>query len=151
MSQSLAQIYLHIIFSTKHRRAFLQKPTLRSSVHEYLGGICRNQNSPSLIVGGVEDHVHILCRMSRTHTVAEFLRELKRDSSKWIKTKDAELADFQWQDGYDAFSVSPSHVEGLRLYIAGQEEHHKKESFQDEFRRILRKYGVEYDERYVWD
>jgi REP element-mobilizing transposase RayT len=151
MAQSLAQIYLHVVFSTKHRKALLQNKALRDEVHRYLGGVCRNLDSPSLIVGGADDHVHVLCRLSRTHTVADFVRELKRESSKWIKAKEGDLADFHWQDGYGAFSISPSHVEALREYIAGQEEHHKQESFQEELRRILKKYGVEYDERYVWD
>jgi putative transposase len=151
MPQSLAQIYLHIVFSTKHRRPWLEDKILRAEMHQYLGGICRNLDSPALIVGGVEDHVHLLCRLSRTHTVAEFLRELKRESSKWIKTKGSALADFHWQDGYGAFSVSASHVEAVQVYIANQEEHHRKQTFQDEFRLILKKYQVEYDERYVWD
>jgi len=151
MPQSLAQIYLHIVFSTKHRRPFLFDPALRAETHKYLGGTCRDLDSPSLVVGGVEDHIHILCRFSRTQTVAVLVRELKRESSKWIKTKDTGLQDFHWQDGYGAFSISPGHVEALRAYIANQEEHHKRESFQDELRRLLKKYGVDYDERYVWD
>jgi putative transposase len=100
---------------------------------------------------GVEDHVHILCRLSKTRSVSELVRELKRESSKWLKTKGPELADFHWQDGYGAFSISPGHVGKLKEYIATQEEHHRKESFQDEFRRILRLYEIEWDERYVWD
>ncbi len=151
MSQSLAQVYLHVVFSTKNRVPFLRDPALREEVHRYLGGTCRNLDSPSLLIGGVEDHVHVLCRLSRTHTIADLVRELKRESSKWVKEKDGGPADFHWQGGYGAFSISPGHVEPLRGYIAGQEEHHKKETFQDEFRRLLRKYGIEYDERYVWD
>jgi len=151
MPQSLAQVYLHIVFSTKNRTAFLQDKLLRNELHRYLGGTCRNLDSPSLVVGGVEDHVHVLCRFSRTITIADFVRELKRESSKWLKTKTADLAAFQWQQGYGAFSISPAHVEQLRTYIARQEEHHRKETFQDELRRILGKYGVKYDERYLWD
>jgi REP element-mobilizing transposase RayT len=151
MPQSLAQVYLHIVFSTKERGAYLQNATLREELHKYLGGICRNLDAPSLTVGGVADHVHILCRFSRTLTLADLVRELKRESSKWIKTKSPELSDFHWQDGYGVFSISPSHVGALRAYIANQEEHHKKETFQDEFRRLLNKYGLRYDERYVWD
>jgi putative transposase len=150
MAQSLAQIYLHVIFSTKQRRPLLQQVPLRLELHQYVGGVCRALDSPSILVGGVADHVHVLCRLSRTHSVAEVVREMKRESSKWLKTKDAELRDFHWQDGYGAFSVSPSHVEAVRTYIANQEEHHKKVSFQDELRQILKKYNVEYDERYVW-
>jgi REP element-mobilizing transposase RayT len=151
MPQSLAQIYLHIVYSTKHRTPFLREPALRAEVHRYLGGTCRNLDWPSLRVGGVEDHVHICCRLSRTLTVADLVRELKRDSSKWLKTKGEGLTDFHWQDGYGAFSISPGHVEAVVAYIANQEEHHRRASFQDEFRRLLKKYGVEYDERYVWD
>jgi REP element-mobilizing transposase RayT len=151
MGHSLAQIYLHVVFSTKDRRPYLQRAPLRAELHPYLGGTCRALDSPALLVGGVADHVHILCRLSRTHSVADLVRELKRESSKWIKEKDPELGDFHWQGGYGAFSISPAHVRPLTTYIANQEEHHKTESFQDEFRRLLRNYGIEYDERYVWD
>jgi putative transposase len=99
----------------------------------------------------VEDHVHILCRLSKSLTIPAFLAELKRESSKWIKVRDAGQSAFHWQDGYGAFSVSPSHVDVLDEYIQHQEDHHRQESFQDEFRRLLAKYEVEYDERYVWD
>jgi putative transposase len=105
---------------------------------------------PVLRVGGVADHVHILCRLGRSITVAELIKELKRESSAWVKTKAASLSDFYWQNGYGAFSVSPAHVEALREYIANQEAHHHTESFQDEMRRVLTKYGREWDERYVW-
>jgi putative transposase len=100
---------------------------------------------------GVADHVHILCRLSRTMSIADLVAELKRESSKWIKVRDPRLAKFHWQDGYGAFSISPSHVEALQEYIRTQEEHHRHEGFQAEFRRILEKYEVEFDERYVWD
>jgi putative transposase len=151
MSQSLVQIYLHIVFSTKDRQPFLSDTVLRERVHAYLHGICNNQDLPSIRVGGVADHVHILCRLSKTIEVATLVRELKRDSSKWIKEQSAELADFHWQQGYGAFSVSPSHVETLEQYIIDQEAHHRQESFQDEFRRLCKKNGVAIDERYVWD
>jgi putative transposase len=151
MPQSLAQIYLHLVFSTKLRRPFLDDSELREGLHAYMSGILRNLDSPSIRNGGTADHVHVLCILSRTHTVAETIRELKRDSSKWVKEQSGGLSDFHWQDGYGAFSVSPSHVPVLKTYIGRQEEHHRTESFQDEFRRLLRKYGVEFDERYVWD
>ena len=151
MSQSLAQIYLHLVFSTKNRAAFLQDKASRERLHAYLAGTCRNLGCPSLIVGGVEDHIHILCRFSKTITVADLIKELKRESSKWIKRETPALAMFAWQNGYGAFSVSPAHVKPLAKYIADQERHHHRESFQDEFRRLLRKYGVEWDEHYVWD
>ncbi len=151
MPQSLAQIYLHIVFSTKDRAPYLNDHDFRSRTHAYLAGICRNLDSPSLRVGGTEDHVHIACRFSRKHSIAGLLQKLKEKSSKWIKEKKPSLANFYWQAGYGAFSVSPSHMSALVEYIANQEEHHKKETYQDEFRRILEKYDIEYDERYVWD
>jgi REP element-mobilizing transposase RayT len=151
MSQSLAQIYLHVVFSTKNRTPWLRDKSVCAALHAYLAGICKNQECPALIVGGIEDHVHLLYRHSKNRAVADFLRELKRDSSKWVKTESPPLVDFHWQLGYGAFSVSPSHLEALKLYIANQEEHHRKETFQDEFRRLCQKYGVEIDERYVWD
>ncbi len=150
MPQSLAQIYVHIVFSTKDRVPFLQEKDLRDEMYSYLAGICKNLDSPPLKVGGVENHVHILCRHSRKYATVDLLQKLKKDSSKWVKRRDRNLSDFHWQDGYGAFSVSPSHVPALRQYIANQEEHHKIESFEDEFRRLLEKYGIEYDERYVW-
>ncbi len=151
MPQSLAQIYLHIVFSTKDRQPFLQDASLRDEMHNYLGGTCNNLGCPVLRVGGVADHVHILCRFARTISVADFVQELKRESSKWVKTKSDSLQDFHWQNGYGAFSISPAHVEPVWLYIANQEEHHRAVSFQDEFRRLLKKYELEWDERYVWD
>ena len=151
MSQSLSQRYLHVVFSTKNHAPFLQDPALRGQTHAYLAGTCRNLKSPSIIVGGVEDHVHVLCRMAKTISVSVLVRELKRESSKWLKEQSADLASFYWQNGYGAFSISPGHVERLKTYIANQEEHHKKETFQDEFRRLLKLYNIDYDEQYVWD
>jgi REP element-mobilizing transposase RayT len=151
MPQSLVQIYFHLVFSTKNRQPFLADRAFRSRTHAYLVGICKNLDSPSLLTGGVEDHVHIFCRLSKTGDVASLVRELKRDSSKWIKEENQQLEAFHWQQGYGAFSVSPVHVDPLKQYIASQEEHHRKKSFQDEFRRLCKKYGVPIDERHVWD
>jgi REP element-mobilizing transposase RayT len=151
MPQSLAQIYLHVVFSTKHRTPFFADRDLRDRVHAYLGGVCRKLDSLALKVGGIEDHVHILCRLSKTLAVAELVRELKRDSSQWVKELSTDLAGFYWQSGYGAFSVSGDHVDALIHYIANQESHHKGETFQNEFRRFLADYQLEYDERYVWD
>jgi putative transposase len=151
MGQSLSQLYTHIVFSTKNRVPFLKDKPLRERLHAFIAGICDNQESPSLITGGVEDHVHILCRLSKNIAVVVLVREIKRESSKWVKENAPELAEFHWQAGYGSFSVSPSHVNALEEYIKNQEEHHRKESFQDEFRRLLQKYGIQYDERYVWD
>ena len=151
MSQSLTQIYLHLVFSTKHRVPFLAEKALRDQTHAYLAGICKNLEAPALIVGGVADHVHILCRQSKNLAVAVLVRELKRESSKWIKEQAPALAEFRWQAGYGAFSISPSHVKLLPPYIANQEEHQRKVTFQDEFRKLCKKYDVAIDERYVWD
>jgi putative transposase len=151
MSQSLVQVYLHIVYSTKERRPFLQNQDLRHSLHSYLAGACRNLETPSLKVGGVEDHIHILCRMAKVISISDLIKELKRESSKWVKQQKSVLRRFYWQSGYGAFSVSPSHVDGLIGYINNQKEHHKHESFQDEFRRLCKKYGVTIDERYVWN
>src|SRR3954462_13967725 len=115
MPQSLSQIYLHIVFSTKNREPLVRDPATRVSMHKHLAGICRGQRSPSIIVGGVEDHVHILCRLSRTGCVADLVRELKRDSSAWAKEHYPELAGFHWQLGYGAFSVGPHEVDVVRL------------------------------------
>src|SRR5260370_29305898 len=107
MSESFAQIYLHIVFSTKQRRKYLQNKLLREEVHRYLGGTCQHLKSPSLIIGGVDDHTHILCRLSRTQAVSELGLELKRESSTSIKSKDDSLAHIQWQEACAAFSLSP--------------------------------------------
>ena len=151
MPQSLAQIYLHLVFSTKERKPFLQDPGIRDELHRYLGGTSNGLDCPVICVGGVADHVHILCELGRSVAVSDLARELKRESSAWLKTKSAGLKQFYWQNGYGAFSISPSHVEGVRTYIQTQEEHHRKESFQDEFRRLLTKYKLKWDERYVWE
>ena len=120
-------------------------------MHRYLGGILANLECQPLMVGGVEDHVHLLCALSRTYTVADLVKELKRGSSLWLKTRKPELSEFAWQSGYGIFSVGFSQIESVQDYIAGQEEHHCKVSFQDEFRQLLRRYEIEFDERYVWD
>jgi REP element-mobilizing transposase RayT len=124
MAQSLSQLYTHVVFSTKERFGFLRNRELRERMHAYLVGTCTNLESPSLIVGGAEDHVHLLVRLSKNIAVAEFVRELKRESSKWIKSQRDDLDKFHWQQGYGAFSISPGHVEKLIAYIRGQEEHH---------------------------
>jgi len=151
MSQSLAKILVHTVFSTKERRPFLRDRALRDELHCYLGGILNNQQCQPILVGGVEDHVHMLSTLSRTCMASELVKEVKRSSSLWLKTKDSDLQDFAWQRGYGIFSIGFSQISKVREYIAGQEEHHRRISFQDEFRSLLAKYEVDYDERYVWD
>lgn len=149
MAQTLTRLLLHIVFSTKNR-----EPLITSSVsielYKYLSGIARNHDSPALAVGGVADHVHLLVSLSKNIACAELLMHLKRDSSKWIKTKGQEFAAFAWQEGYGAFTIGESQVDVLTRYINNQEDHHKARSFQDEFRDLLAKYRVEHDERLVW-
>jgi len=151
MPQSLAKILVHLVFSTKDRRPLLRDRMLREEMHRYLGGILANLDCQPIIVGGVEDHVHLLCALSRTCEAAELMKEVKRGSSLWVKAKSHDLQEFAWQNGYGVFSIGFSQMESVRGYIAGQEEHHRKVSFQDEFRQLLRRYKIEFDERYVWD
>ena len=151
MSQSLAKILVHAVFSTKDRRPYLRDKILRDELHHYIGGILSQHDCQPLIVGGVEDHVHILATLARTVTAADMVKEVKRGSTLWLKTKAPDLHDFAWQGGYGVFSIGFSQLAAVRQYIAGQEEHHKKVSFQDELREFLKRYEVEFDERYVWD
>lgn len=150
MSQSLSKLYIHLIFSTKHREPLLPV-AVQPRLHAYLAAVLKNLDSPAVKIGGTRDHVHILFRLSRIHTLAETVEKVKTGSSKWLKTQGREMASFHWQNGYAAFSVGPADVQAAIDYIARQEEHHRKASFQEEYRRFLEKYGVEYDEQYVWD
>jgi REP element-mobilizing transposase RayT len=151
MPQSLANVLIHLVFSTKQRRPFLSDPELRDEMHRYLAGIAKNLQCPAIRIGGTEDHVHILARQSRTTTLADWIMELKRASSVWAKTRAQTWDEFQWQAGYGAFSVSQSKASDVERYIAEQEVHHRSQSFQDELRAMLKKHKLEYDERYVWD
>jgi len=151
MPQSLAQIYVHVVFSTKGRRPLLDDPARREETHRFLGGICNDLQCPVVRIGGVADHVHVLCRLGRMTTIADLVTDLKRRSSLWINEQPKSSPDFHWQNGYAAFSVGSEHVDELSRYIEGQEEHHRTETFQEELRRVLREYGLEFDERYVWD
>jgi REP element-mobilizing transposase RayT len=151
MSQSLSKILLHVVFSTKERWPFLRDLALRDELHRYIGGILNGLDCLPIIVGGVEDHVHVLCVLSRTCAPAEMVKEVKRGSSLWINTRAPELADFAWQNGYGIFSIGFSQIEEVRQYIAGQEQHHTKTTFQDEFRRLLQRYEIAFKEAYVWD
>lgn len=151
MPQSLSIVYIHLVFSTKDRIPHLRDKCVRDELHAYLGGISKQLDCPPLIVGGVEDHVHLLCRFGRAVTQAEWVKELKRVSNLWLKQHGREYADFQWQGGYADFSVSQSNLETVTRYIANQESHHQKMNFQDELRQLLRKHQQEWDERYVWD
>jgi REP element-mobilizing transposase RayT len=150
MPQSLSLVIVHVIFSTKERRPFLD-PAVRPSVHAYLATVARNAGCECYRAGGVEDHIHLAIRLSRTITIADLVEQLKTSSSKWVKTQPGDHGTFSWQRGYGCFSIGPKDLDALRTYIDRQEEHHPKRTFQEEFRMFLDKYGVKYDEAYVWD
>jgi len=150
MPQSLSLILVHIIFSTKDRAPLLDA-AVRPQLHAYLATVARNADCECYRVGGVNDHVHLAVRLARTVTAAKLVEELKTASSKWLKTQSPALAGFAWQRGYGAFSVSHSGLDALKHYIDSQEEHHRTKTFEDEYRVFLEKYGIEFDERYLWD
>ena len=150
MPQSLAKVYLHAAFSTKNREPVIADDW-RDELFHVLGGAANNLGCQSLTVGGVADHVHMLFQLGRTITIADAMGSIKSASSAWVNQTHGPEAAFRWQAGYGAFSVSESNVEAVRDYIRRQPERHAKESFQDEFREWLRRYGIEWDERYVWD
>ena len=147
MSQSLSSVLVHLVFSTKNREKFITEES-EIELHKYLATTFRECDSPALLVGGEADHIHSLFALSRRWAIADLVREVKASSSKWMKSK---VGEFQWQAGYGAFSIGQSGVVGMKRYIANQKEHHRKYSFQDEFRMLCDKYEVEYDEQYVWD
>ena len=151
MAQSLSRLWTHLIFSTKNRFPFLTDKTIRTNLHAYLAKVLREQDCETLIVNGVEDHIHALFALSRTHCIADVVKEIKRTSSGWVKELSGSLSKFHWQGGYGAFSVSQSGLEEVIKYIENQEEHHKRVTFQDEYRAFLKAYSIDYDERYVWD
>jgi REP element-mobilizing transposase RayT len=160
MAQSLAKLYVHVIFSTKNRAPWLT-PALRAKLFPYLAGVLQEMHCPPIEIGGVADHVHGLCAQDKGIALVDMIKEMKTATSAWIKKQENQgpellvmapsLKDFHWQSGYGAFSVSASNVQKVRSYILGQEEHHRQESFQEEFIRFLEKYQVEYHAQYVWD
>ena len=150
MPQSLVKNYIHITFSTKHREKLINK-SIENEIYDYIGGICKNLGCQPLIVGGYDDHAHILCLLSKKLTLIKLMEEVKSHSSKWIKTLDKSLAHFYWQDGYGAFSVNPAEVDNVIRYISNQRIHLSTISFEDEYRDLLKKYKVDYNEKYVWD
>jgi REP element-mobilizing transposase RayT len=156
MSQSLSRILIHATFSTKNRVRSLAYPELRDELNAFTVGILRNLECPALQVGSVIDHMHLFYLHARTATVAGVLGTVKKETSAWIKTQKPEVKDpflvkFGWQSGYAAFSVSESSAEAVVKYIANQEEHHRRMTFQEEYRQFLKKHGVAFDEKYVWD
>jgi putative transposase len=150
MLQSISNVNIHIVFSTKYRQPLIL-PEYETDIYGYLGQTMNNLNYQTISVGGYLDHVHLLCKLYRPLSMSKLVEEVKKSSSKWIKTLDPRLVDFYWQDGYGVFSVSQSGVQGVVRYIERQKIHHKKKGFQDEYREIMVAHNIEFDEKYVWD
>lgn len=150
MPQSLSKVILHVIFSTKDREPWLDRD-VRPRMHAYLATICRDLNAEAFDVGGVADHVHVVTTLPRTLAQAKMVETLNKTSSKWMKGLDPKYRGVYWQRGYGAFSVSPSQLNAVLRYVETQEEHHRTHTFQEEYREFLSRYGVEFDERYIWD
>ena len=150
MSQSLAKLLTHLVFSTKNREALIHDD-IRDELHRYMATILKDMESPPILINSVEDHIHILFVLSKNYALKGVVEKARKETSKWIKRRNPNLAGFYWQAEYGAFSVSQSNVHEVTRYIAAQREHHAKTSFQTEFRAFLKRYRVEFDERYVWD
>lgn len=150
MPQSLSKVLLHVVFSTKNREQTIPEH-LRVKLHAYLAGVCRTKGSEAYRVGGTADHVHVACSLPRTLSMAKLVEEIKKPSSIWMKQQEGGKPDFSWQAGYGIFSLGQSQLPALIQYIDNQEEHHRNRSFKEEYREFLEKYGVDYDEKYLWD
>ena len=150
MSQSLAKNLVHLVYSTKHREPLILKKH-QAALFRFQAGIFKQWESPALVIGGTEDHIHALFALSKNHPLKKIVEEVKKGSSKWMKSDGPCLQQFSWQAGYAAFSVSQSNVDAVRRYIESQEEHHRKVTFQDELRALFNRHGIEFDERYAWD
>ena len=150
MPQSLARLHIHLVLSTKNREPLITDP-VRDSLHAYMATVLQNLGCAPVLINSVEDHAHLLFDLSRTVSISQAAEDVKKASSKWIKTQGPEFAAFAWQSGYGAFAVSESNVEAVREYIANQREHHRKKSFQEEYRQFLERHRIAFDERYVWD
>jgi REP element-mobilizing transposase RayT len=149
MAQTLVCLRVHVVFSTKDRRPMIT-PEVEPELYAYLAGTIKNLDSRCLAAGGTSNHLHLLVSQSKNIALSRLMEEIKKSSSKWIKTKGTALRSFGWQDGYGAFTIGQSQVEALQRYIAGQKQRHKKQTFEEELVALLNKYGVQYDERYLW-
>jgi len=150
MGQSLSRVYIHLTYGTKNRFPFI-KESYGKQLHPYVSGILKKLESPALVINSVPDHIHILFRLSKNYALSKVVEEVKKSSSKYLKTLNNNLSGFSWQGGYGAFSVSSSSVEVVRKYIENQEEHHRKKSYREEVEEFLRNYDVEeYDPDYFW-
>ncbi|OGT15761.1 MAG: hypothetical protein A3I12_02265 [Gammaproteobacteria bacterium RIFCSPLOWO2_02_FULL_38_11] len=154
MSQSLSQLIIHLIFSTKHRHPFLKQEELRQQLYCYIKSICHRQKCEIISIGGTKDHIHILLNLHKNSTASLLVEEIKKSSSKWIKTRvsnDDEIKNFYWQKGYAILSVSQSNISKVKTYIENQKQHHKKQNFKEELRCFLIKHHLQYNECYLWD
>lgn len=150
MSQSLAKNLVHLVYSTKHREPLI-RPEHRDALFAYQAGIFNQWESPALVIGGIEDHVHALFVLSKNHPLKKLVEEVKKGSSRWMKSDAPGIAEFSWQAGYAAFSVSQSSVQDVQRYIERQQEHHRKMTFQDELRALFNRHEIAFNEQYVWD
>ncbi|RYZ54589.1 MAG: IS200/IS605 family transposase [Chitinophagaceae bacterium] len=150
MSQSLVKNYIHLVFSTKHREPILDE-TIQPELFRYIAVICTHCDCSPVKIGGYTDHIHALFLLNKKTPLVKFVEEVKAHSSGWIKKQGEAYQNFYWQSGYGAFSINPSEVHVAKAYIENQKEHHRKISFEEEYRAFLHKYGVDYDEKYVWD
>lgn len=150
MPQSLARLHIHLVFSAKNRDPIITD-AVRDALHAYLATVLQNLGCAPVLINSVEDHAHLLFDLARTVSISQAVEDVKKASSKWIKTQGPEFANFAWQSGYGAFAVSESNVDAVREYIANQREHHRKKSFQEEYRQFLERHRIAFDERHVWD
>jgi len=150
MSQSLSKVLIHLIFSTKEREPWIH-PSLDKALQQYLSGTLNGIGCTAIEVGGTSDHVHLFFALSRTSAIAEVVEKVKTASSKWVKTQETGLSTFRWQNGYGAFSVGQSSIQRTVRYLANQREHHRRRTFQDEYRMFLHRYQIDFDEKYLWD
>jgi putative transposase len=148
MSQSFVQFYTHIVFHTKNNKDLIHEE-IEDELYSYLGGILRNLKSIPIRIGGTTNHIHVLCTLPKTMAPADLVEEIKKSSSKWIKTKGKRFAYFYWQDGYGGFSVSNFHVDVIKNYISNQKKHHMTVSAMEEYKKLLDENGVDYDEKYL--
>ncbi|MDL2238658.1 transposase [Bacteroidales bacterium OttesenSCG-928-K22] len=149
MSQSLSKLFVHIVFHIKSTSVEIRRED-KKDLYSYLGAIIKDNNSIPIVINGTADHVHILCVMSKNISLSKFVEEIKRHSSRWIKTLNPYYRKFSWQGGYGGFSVSPSLHDKTKRYIEHQEKHHKRLTFREEYVIFLQQYGIEYDEKYIW-
>lgn len=150
MPQSLARLHVHLVFSTKNRERIITD-VVRVPLHGYMATVLKNLGCAPVLINSVEDHAHLLFDLSRTVAISRAVEDVKKASSKWIKTQGPEFLDFAWQAGYGAFAVSESNVDAVREYIANQREHHARKTFQQDYIQLLERHQIAFDERYLWD